>query len=108
MKENSPDIAVGTAAEVELIQNHLFQECELLIPIPYHDWRQFVRSKEWMNLCKYLEEVQTPDMRTFHPGRPVVVEKIVYKNPVSELGRAFCAWMKKLGKVLFHRNIERH
>lgn len=74
-----------TNAEYAIKQDHLFEECVISFPVPYHDLLKFLESEAWKNLCKYLEEVQTPDMPMFHLDRPIVVEKVLYKNPVTEL-----------------------
>ena len=74
-----------TNAEYVIKQDHLFEECVIAFPVPYHDLSKFLESEAWKNLCKHLEEVQTPDMQMFLPDQPIVVEKVLYKNPVTEL-----------------------
>ena len=76
-------------AEYFIYTNYLFDVTEVTFQLPYRDWLKLEKSEVLKNLDEYLSEVQKPYRKIYRQDQLVVMEKVVYKNPLSALSKAF-------------------
>ncbi len=80
---------------------------EVSFQLPVHDWTKLENSEVWRSLDEYLSEVQKPYEKMYRQDQQFVVERVVYKNPLTEVVRAVHGKMIRLLNALCSRNTKR-
>ena len=95
-------------AEYFIYTNYLFDVTEVAFQLPYRDWLKLEKSEVLKNLDEYLSEVQKPYRKIYRQDQLVVMEKVVYKNPLSAFVQGVRERWKRLSNALYKKDNTHH
>lgn len=95
-------------AEYFIYTNYLFDVTEVTFQLPYRDWLKLEKSEVLKNLDEYLSEVQKPYRKIYRQDQLVVMEKVVYKNPLSAFVQGVRERWKRLSNALYKKDNTHH